>query len=892
MNILRSYTLDYVRRNKRTSLSIMIAIFLVTTMLSALCGICVTTWTDNVRLTREENGNWHGELFDRTFGRDLDLIEHYATVDTTLIKGAWLAAQTDASDPKRPYLIFRDANAAYWDSMPEKDLILEGRIPQKAGELALSKQYFDDHPETQVGDVWQLPLGRRTVDGRILENTEPFAAGERFEHTQTIPYTIVGKLDVTTPSTTPAYTALGYLVESSIAPDDEITVYLRFRNMRDTYRELPKIAAALGWQTDEYGQYNLRYNASYLGHHLIFPDGVFQNLSLDQLSLPLSALTLAVLVVSVFVLIIHNSFAVSASARLTHLGILSSIGATPRQIKGSILFEGMLLTVIPLPLGLFFGWILDAGMFSLINHSNQNMRDAGDVIFTYGLPACIPAIVLTLITVYLSARIPARQVAKLSPIAAIRQGDGGARNKPRKHPILRSTFGLTGELSARALDVRRKAYRTATLSLILSFAALTSIFYILSIQEAAEVVYPPQENQISFSTENGVPLTTEQMQQLRTLPNIASISYYSQLPFSVSVPASMQTEALRTADGSFSALSETGRFYMTPQANDTFRLQVTIHGLDTETFRTFCAAEGIDPGPYFTDKNRVILYNKTLSPKHSTRREPVYLPILNLSTGDTLTLHERVYNSDASDAFQPEITIGDFAEHLPALIFSSYYNPIAIVPLETAQNLAMQNNNRKLRGLDLKGVASIQTAPDSPAFLSDLHTASDQIDAALDRSHGSGDYYIVNLADRMEAREAGNRVVKISTMFVSLLLALIGLSNIASTVLGSLHQRRREFAMLRSVGLSPRDLRKMLFLEAIFLGLRPVLWSLPIQAGVIGAFLFITEVRISEYLPFFPALPLALFLLLVLASIVLCYARGERRLRQENILESLRDDLL
>lgn len=892
MNILRIYTWDYLRRNKHTSLSIMIAILLVTTMLSALCGICVTTWSDNVRLTLEESGNWHGELFDTTFGRDLELIENYASVETTLIKGAWSAMLLDPKNEKRPYLVARDANAEYWESMTEKRLITRGRIPQRPGELALSKQYFDDHPETQIGDIWTLPLGSRTVNGTILDEVAPFTAGETFKQTGTVTYTIVGELDAATPSTTPAYTALGYLEESSIAPDDQITVYLRFHNMRDTYRELPKIAAALGWQTDEYGTYNLKYNAIYLGHYLIFPDGIFQNLSLSKLSLPLSALTLAVLMVSVFVLIIHNSFAVSATARLTHLGILSSIGATPRQIKQSILFEGILLTAIPLPLGLFLGWALDAGTFSLINSTNQSMRGADDIIFTYGLPACIPAIVLTLITVYLSARIPAQQIAKLSPITAIRQGDGVHLKKARKHPILYRVFGLEGELSACALDARRKSYRTTTLSLILSFAALTSIFYILSIQAAAEVVYPQKENQISFSTQNGVPLTAEQIEQLRTLPNIASISYYSQLPFSISVPESMQTEALRTADGSFTELAANGRFYMTKQADDTFRLQLTVHGLDNETFRAFCATEGIDPEPYFTDKSRVILYNQTLSDKQSTRRDPVYVPILNLSTGDTLTLHERVYNSDDSDKFQPQVTIGDFSEKLPAFIFSSHYNPIAIVPLKTAQNLAMQNNNRKLRGMDLKGIATIKTAPDAPEFFSEIHAASAQIDAALDHSHGSGDYYIVDIAEKTESRQAANRIVKICTTFVALLLALIGLSNIASTVSGSLRQRRREFAMLRSTGLSPQGLRKMLLLEAIFLGLRPVLWSIPIQIGVVVSFLAITEVRISEYLPFFPILPLAVFWLFILVTIILCYGIGGKHLQKENILDSLRDDML
>ena len=283
MNILRIYTLDYLRHNKRMACAIMAAILLTTTMLSALCGLVYTTWSDNVRLTREEDGNWHGELFDTTYARDLDLIENYASVEATLIKGPWEVAQLTQSTEKRPYLILRDANAAYWDSMPEGGLITQGRVPQKPGEIALSKQYFDDFPDTQIGDVWTLPVGDRIAGGDVLDETAAKAADETFQETGTKTYTIVGELDAVTPSTTPAYTAIGYLDERTLLPDDQITVYLRFSNMRDTYKELPKIAAALGWQTDEYGDYNLRYNATYLGHYLVFPPDTFSEIRLQNL---------------------------------------------------------------------------------------------------------------------------------------------------------------------------------------------------------------------------------------------------------------------------------------------------------------------------------------------------------------------------------------------------------------------------------------------------------------------------------------------------------------------------------------------------------------------------------------------------------------------------------
>lgn len=383
------------------------------------------------------------------------------------------------------------------------------------------------------------------------------------------------------------------------------------------------------------------------------------------------------------------------------------------------------------------------------------------------------------------------------------------------------------------------------------------------------------------------------MEDLRATTGIESIAYYSRIRFSVHVPAEMQSLDLQQADGTFSALSQSGRFYLTEQPNSTYRLELPILGLDPDTFRTYCTEQGIDPAPYFEDSSRMILYNQTLSKTQSTRRNPVYYPALNLSIGDTLTLHERVFNSDASDTFQPQMTIGNFTEELPGLQLSlSYYTPLGIVPLQTEQRLAAQNNNRAMRGLDITGYATIQTTPESPNFYPDIQTAATRLEAKLDRMYGAGDYYTVNLVDTMQVRESTQRLMKQITFFVSLLIAFIGLSNIASTVSGSLRQRRREFATLRSVGLSPNGLRKMLFLEALLLGLRPVLWSLPLQIGVLGFFLFICEVRVNEYLPFFPIFPLVIFLLFVLSTVILCYFIGGKHLEQENILEALRDDTL
>ncbi len=178
MKILREYTLDFIRQNKRTSCAIMIALYLTSTFLASLCGFLETMWKDTITLTVYKSGDWHGELFGETFGRDLPLIRDYSTVESLLIKGEFITAKIE--DPRREYLSFRCANAPYWEHMSDKNELTEGRIPRASDEIVISKQYFENNPQLKVGDRITLPIGDRVKDGTVLEATEPLRSGESF----------------------------------------------------------------------------------------------------------------------------------------------------------------------------------------------------------------------------------------------------------------------------------------------------------------------------------------------------------------------------------------------------------------------------------------------------------------------------------------------------------------------------------------------------------------------------------------------------------------------------------------------------------------------------------------------------------------------------------------
>lgn len=870
----------------------MTALFLMTTMMSCFCGFVYTMWTDSIALSINENGNWHGELFDNTSGKNLEHIKNYASVSAVLIKGNWEAAKLEGSG-RRTYLITRGANEEYWNSMQEKSTIIEGCIPHAADELALSKQYFDDHPEASLGDTLTLPVGQRIYDGKVCMETDVWHDGETFRQTGTKTYKLVGIMDVTTSSSVPAYTGLGFLDEETIKSEDDLTVYLRFDPMRSTYKELPALAESIGYQKDEYGDYNLRYNTDLLLKHAILPpDQVFSITSLSILTVPLMFLVLAALLIAVFVLVIHNAFALSANEKITQLGTLAGIGASPKQIKAAVTSEALMLLIIPLPLGVLCGWLLDAELFRLINAANDIGRQAPDIVLTFGLPSVLPAALLSIITAWMSARIPARKIARMMPVEALKQVETLKGKKIRRSRIS-SRFGISGELASNALTARKKSYRTATISLCLSFLLLTGFLYIITAQNAAKEVFRTQdeaEGHIFLSISDGRAPEQKALDELKEMPGVQKYILYDKMPCATWITPDQASDDVETHLGGFDKIVSEKK-YSPIKRDGKFRIYSMLVGLEEDSFREYCSQMGIDPETYYENPGKAIIYNQTADPYDSTRRENVYREMLKLQTGQTIPFTERAYDEDTGD-FEFELTVGDLVTILPSEGLSlPRFTLTAIMPMEHVMELAAScSDKRRLTAASVDGIFMTDTSEGISYPL--IKDTASKISEMIGHYYGSGDYMLSDLAEKEEMSSQTNGVMIKIVAFLTGLLALIGLSNIWASISGNLRQRSREFATLKSAGLSPAQLWRMLFLEGLTLGLKPLLYSIPFQIAVLAAFLYLNEVSIHEYLPFAPYGAVLGYTALVVLAVIGAYYTGGRRIQRQNIIDAVKDDTI
>lgn len=887
MNVLHEYTLNSMKRNRKSSLSIMIAVLMVTTMMSALCGFLYNIYMDNLSLIIKETGHWHGELFDNTPGKDLETIQSFDSVESVMIKGPWSVARID--DPRREYLLYRDATSGYWDSMPEKNAIMEGRVPAAPGEIALSKQYFEHHPELKTGDTLTLPLGvRQNSDGTVIEPTNRPQPGETFCQEGQVQLKVVGKLDITTSSVLSAYTAIGYMDESLIGPEDPLTVYLRFKNVRDTYGELPRIAEAIGYQADEYGEYTLRYNSEYLSRLLVFSSKQMTGMAkFEIIAMPLTYLAIGLFTVGVFVLIIHNAFSLSASTRLTQLGIFASIGATPRQIKRSVLFEAFCLSAIPIPFGLLIGQFLVKLLLDYINTVNTGSF-VEPVTFRVGVLSLLPALLLSLLTVWWSALIPARRVAKLPPISAIRQGDLGKLKKPRRFSVAKA-FGIEGELAGNAVRARARSYRTAILSLSMSFFVLFSILGSASAADANRKIYNrngylKEESQVSLSLYSArEPEDRAIMEEIDSLPGIRHSAWSMSLNVAAWLSDDTLSPEFKNAGGYETAGTHVNTGYILNR-NGRYRVPVALAGLDDDTFRAYCLENHMDPEVFYDGRTpAAILLNTIEDITVSTLRTPVTIPYLSLKAGDSLDCTEKRYDSTEGD-YHFSVTIGGVAGRYPPIgvrNLTSRYGLTLFLPMSRVDEIAShftQGGVDRIHG-------AFQTVSED-----DIKPVRARIESVCESWFGSGDYYLSDMLEYEENKKNSQLMVNLITAFICGLLAVIGLSNVWSTVLGNLNNRLKEFAVLRSVGIPPRGIRKMLFLEGITLGITPLLISLPFCAALSAFLMSVNEISLAQWLSFAPVGVLLLYLFCMLGAVVLACLVGANRILSQNIIDGLKHD--
>lgn len=895
MNVLTTWSLKYLRLNRKRT-----AVTILGVLLSAalICGVFLLGASFQRLMIEHEvfmTGNWHARFHAVPYGKAHAITDNRA-VQAAMLSKPLGAATYGSQNSARPYLYVTAHDARSFQCLPIT--LFAGRLPEKTDELLISGVVARDSGlDLEPGSTVQLAFGQREFpdydevvkawDGEeyvALQDGESFASSSSGASTRT--YTVVGVMAPLADETSmpAAFPALTFLDPGRLTANDTVEIAILANDPRSIDASAPEIAKAAGLTVIPRTGDGLQQGSVSFNERLLPWLGGSGRSNYVQFFLAM-IVTLIILIVGGSALLIYNAFAISIRERTRQFGILASAGATSAQLRRMVLTEAGVIAAVGIPLGILsaitgvviLGKLTQGLVAGLIADAEQ------------GLPLAVspPILALTVLfaaaTILLSAWAPARRAGRVSPIDAIRQGgelQQGTSRDLRTSPLIRRVFGFEGELALKSLKRDRKKQFTTLLSLMLSiilFVAFNSLMlYTARTQGMANT---------AMNWDLQIDLDYRQSHadgfagQVSQLPDVQRVAYIRCAHEEYLPPRDVITGPARQALRELT--SRELENLPVPAEGGSYQFVLKVCAVGSAEFNHYAEQLGLDI-QQFSDPAapQGILLN------HTSLRQggKLYdLDLFTLQPGDTLTA-SRMTDWTAPQSGDSAVdtlawTVGAVAQEPPLGFLGVSLAPELIVSDAVFDGL---NSQMEQLGPIAQGHMVVQSEnPDA---------AVEEI-ARLYRATAGGDISYYSMQEFNRSQELRTMLTNLFFYGFLALITLIGVTNIINTLDTNIKLRRREIAMLRSVGLTPGGVRRMLRYESLFYGLTALLYGLPIGIAVS----VVIYSRFGGVSAFAFTLPWGAILGCIAGTLVIVFATmmiSGAMIRDDNIVETIQAENL
>lgn len=885
MSITKKLALRHLKQNKTRSVLTVLGITISVVMLTVIF-TCATSFAHYYgERAINTNGNWH--FFVKT---DYESAKKYLLSDSSLKD---IGFEKDLSTEEQSYKIYSD-KANYLrtgtiyqgDAQYIKDTVTckyDGALPKSDNEIMVEQSLIKNNGlELKIGDEIKIAVGSRLKgDFVILPVMGNYQFGERFEKEKDETFKVVGILHNNEP------TERGAIIRGmSDFKSKNLVAYGKIKKITPfSYIKINGIYDKFGF-TKKKRAFNVGENTGFLNSRLAF--------SIDKNDLPqvlkltaIGIVVFAVIFVSSFAMI-YNSFALSVGEQIKYLGMLSSVGATRKQKKKTLYFEGAILGGIGIILGIVLGLLttfisqsaMNAKIASIMEGYNDNIKYSTHI----SLWVLCLIVILAALTVFVSIISPVQKAARITAIDAIRKTDEIKRKGKIRTPfIITKLFGFEGDIAFK--NLRRNGRKSRTIIACICICAvlfLSCNYFCETFKEASNLDYEiPYQLMYQYSAESKAQLEKAR-NYLKTNKRVKRFYSIWEAWYSILRGDINPYDNSRLYDMSFQNESIFVDKYKFIATQD---ITYTAHLIDDEDFNALCKKNGIDYKKYYSpDKDGLI---KTIVINGIDRNDE---PIFNNNLlGKTIGC----YDID-SEKTERENKLDENGNQV-----YFYYKTGCTSIYKFCDSIKYDKDN-PICNLDSSGVAFY--APkcvydkysDDDSFYFDYGIETDEpykvekeLKDYLSENEAEGDVYN-NYNWMMKEKSIISAVQFLSYAFI-LLITLITVFNIINTMTAQIAGRKKELAMLKSVGMTPKEFKKMLIFESMFYGLFGLLFGVPLSLVINRVVGYI----ISKDNPIPFSVNIWLYLIACVAVFViigLTMIYSLKLIKNNSIIDSLKDD--
>lgn len=859
MNIFHKIALQGLIKNRTRTVVTIIGVILSAALITGVVTFGISLLAYMTKGAEAKYGTWHVAFSDV----DSSFIEEQTRDErvsgAAAFENVGYAVLEGGENPDKPYVFLAGFEEETYDTLPVR--LLTGRLPENSSEILVPAHVITNGGvEVSVGDSLTLSVGtRRSAEGLLSQHDAYTYEEEYISGAEEKTYTVVGLC------TRPYFeeiTAPGYTLITKADQTDPAGSFSIFITLKNPYQLKEYIKAA----ADKDGY--------------ILNDDVlrFMGLSRDRLFTTL-LFSIAVIVIAIImtgsVFLIYNSFNISLNERTRQFGILMSVGATARQLRNSVLFEGICIGAVGIPAGILAGLGSMKMVISVVAENFGNIMYS-DVSLNLRIspPAIVGAAVISLITILISAYLPARKAVNTSVMECIRQtNEVKLEAKAVKiSGFAEHIYGLEGTLALKNFKRNRGRCRSIVLSLVLSVVLfIVTNSFVIDLKQASGQAYVYTTYDIGISMED---MDDGQMQalyeKLKAAGGVTKSSYLLFASYSCTVRAGDLAEPFWQGE-------------TPPPSDEPVKLTMGITFLDDSSYLELLRSANLPETEYTGQEAKLPACAVMAIDDGRSHELEDFQGMFAGSSLDMTIKAETAGETDEAPVYAVSMNFVnmEIPDCLPLLTAQTEAVPYyfqAVAPYSQKDRFVTENMVIGSKGMTFNSDTPTQTAAKLEKLL-----------------QGEGILTGYTLYNMGEILEESRNMIFIANVFAYtfiIIISLIAIANVFNTITTNIRLRRRELAMLRSVGMSDRDFNKMMRFECAFYGGQALLFGLPL--ALLASWLIYKGMLAggSDGISFvFPWASMGISICSVLLVIFVTMMYSVSKIKKENIIDALRDEM-